>query len=193
MTVVWDLNSLANIGGNQVEISGSPIIEDSENGKAILFNGINGALLIKSNPINNFNSFTIEMIFRPDVANDPANKEQRFLHIQDMLNENSRILLELRITDDGKWFMDTFIKSNDSQLALYAENFPHPVGKWYKIALVYENGVMKHFVDGIEEMSGKVEFIPISEAHTSIGVRINHISWFKGAIQSIRFSDSAVY
>jgi hypothetical protein len=191
MSSTLELNNLKNIGGFEVSKIGEPAIVETPKGKAAAFNGIEDALILRGNPLSKASSFTIEVIFKPE-ASYPDNIEQRFIHIQNLKNENSRILVELRLTDGGKWFLDTFVKSDDAALTLYADKFLHPVGEWYHAALVYKGGTMKHFVNGIEEMSGSVDFIPIDEGDTSIGMRINKVSWFKGTIKTIRMTPAAL-
>lgn len=186
----WKLSGLERIGGHDVTVFGSPVcVKDEE---SIEFNGINDGIIVLNNPLSGADNFTLEVIFKPKASSDPSNIEQRFIHIQNTINENSRVLIELRLTEDNNWFLDTFIKSDDSALTLHAEKFPHPIGNWYHAALVYENGMMKHFVNGIEEMSGSIEFEPINEGHTSIGMRINQVSWFKGFIKIIRATKKAL-
>jgi hypothetical protein len=41
-------------------------------------------------------------------------------------------------------------------------------------------------------MEGQVNYVPIEEGHTSLGMRMNHISWFKGAIKIVRMTQSAL-
>ena len=191
MPHILELDNLELIGGLPVSIVGDPAVIGTESGKAIAFNGIRDGLILKGNPLKNAVSFTIEIVFKPD-ASYPDNLEQRFFHIQNLKNENSRILIELRLTENNFWFLDTFIKSDDSSLTLYADKFLHPVGEWYHAALVYEKGTMKHFVNRVEEMSGLVNYAPIQEGDTSIGMRINKISWFKGAVKSVRITPEAL-
>lgn len=190
MSEQWKLHELEQIGGHPITILGTPVVVKEE--ESIQFDGVHDGIIVLNNPLSGAENFTLEVIFKPEASNDPNNIEQRFVHIQNTVNENSRMLIELRLTKDNNWFLDTFIKSDDSALTLYAEKFPHPVGQWYHAALVYENGTMKHFVNGIEEMSGKVEYVPINEGHTSIGMRINQVSWFKGLIKTIRATKSAL-
>lgn len=192
MSEVWNFDELEKIGGHSTTITGDPIIGTTEKGKAVFFDGIDDGLIIESNPLFGSAAFTIELIFKPEFTDNPNNKEQRFLHIQNMKNENSRILIELRLTKDNKWFLDTFSKSDDAALTLYAENYPHVLGQWFHAALVYENGTLKHYVNGIEELSGLVNYVPIEEGHTSLGMRINHISWFKGGIRTVKMTQSAL-
>jgi len=191
MSLTLDLDNLSQIGGFPVTKIGEPIVLETSKGKAIAFNGIDQGLILSGNSIKGASAFTIEIIFKPD-SSFPHNVEQRFIHIQNLKNENSRILIELRLTPDKQWFLDTFIKSDDRALTLYADNYLHSVDQWYHAALVYSNGTMKHFVNGIEEMSGLVDYTPIEEGDTSIGMRINQISWFKGLIQTIRMTPLAL-
>ena len=51
---------------------------------------------------------------------------------------------------------------------------------------------MKHYVDGVEEMSGEVGYLPIEGGYTSIGVRMNQVYWFKGAIQMLKVTPRAL-
>jgi hypothetical protein len=192
MTETWNLNSLDNIGGHKTEKIGEPKLEKTSKGEAVIFDGIGNGLIVHSNPLRNAEAFTVEIIFNPAKSDNPNNVEQRFVHFQNLTNENSRILIELRLTKDNQWFLDTFIKSDDQALTLYAEKFPHPVDQWYHAALVYEKGLMKHFVNHVEEMSGNVAYVPIEEADTSLGMRINHVSWFNGAIKTLRVTDKAL-
>ena len=191
MSLTLDLDNLHQIGGFPVTKIGAPAVVETSSGKAIGFNGIDQGLILRGNPINSASAFTIEIIFKPESA-FPGNIEQRFIHIQNLKNENSRILIELRLTPDKQWFLDTFIKSDEHALTLYADKYLHSVDKWYHAALVYSNGTMKHYVNGIEEMSGLVDYTPIDEGDTSIGMRINQISWFKGLIQTIRMTPRAL-
>jgi hypothetical protein len=180
-STTWKLNNLQKIGGHKTEILGNPkLIKD-----AIEFDGIDDGIFIDTNPIEGFSTFTIEAIFRPDA--DGA-KEQRWFHIEQFPAAEVRALMETRLVGN-EWFLDTFLKSGDDRLPLYAENFKHQVGKWYHVALVYDGKVMKHFVDGKLELSGEVIFKPMSKGKISFGVRQNKVYWFKGAIKKVRFTD----
>jgi hypothetical protein len=156
-------------------------------GKAISFNGKGDGLLLNRNPIEGARAFTIEAIFRPEAGGD---FEQRWLHIQDDKIDD-RALLELRATGN-EWFLDTFIKSGENRLALFAEKFKHPIGPWYHVALVFDGVTMRHYVDGQEEMSGPLTISFLGPGKTSLGVRMNQVSWFKGAIREVRFTQRAL-
>jgi hypothetical protein len=47
-------------------------------------------------------------------------------------------------------------------------------------------------VDGELELAGEVPFTPMTTGRTSIGVRQNLVSWFKGAIAEVRFTPAAL-
>lgn len=187
-SVVWKIDSLKKIGGNKVEILGNPQIIITDNGKAILFDGIDDGIVVNANPVQGWQAFTIEAVFRPDAGGAP---EQRWFHIEDMENAERRALLETRLVGND-WFVDTFIKSGENRLPLYAENFKHPLGKWSAVALVFDGKGMRHYVDGKLEMSGALTINPLGAGRTSIGVRMNKVYWFKGAVREARFTNRAL-
>jgi hypothetical protein len=51
---------------------------------------------------------------------------------------------------------------------------------------------MAHYVNGQRELSGEIVFEPFRSGRTSIGVRQNRVSWFKGRIHSIRITPRAL-
>ncbi|HVE59924.1 MAG TPA: LamG domain-containing protein [Pyrinomonadaceae bacterium] len=187
-SVTWKINNLKKIGGNSVEVLGNPQIIKTERGKAVLFDGVDDALFINKNPLAGFPEFTVEAVFRPLAG---GAKEQRWLHIEDTENTESRALLETRLTGD-EWFLDTFLKSGDNRSALFAENFKHPLGQWYAVALVFDGKEMRHYINGKLELSGKISIKPFGKGITSIGVRQNKIYWFKGAVRKLRFTNRAL-
>jgi hypothetical protein len=132
-------------------------------------------------------SFTVEVIFRPDAS---ANKAQRFLHMQ--ANEENRVLVETRLNDRNEWFLDTFIKSGESEKTLQSRDNLHPLGQWYHAALTYDGLLMRHYVNGTEEMSGEVKYAPVEGGRTSIGCRLNQVFWFQGAIRKVRVTHAAL-
>jgi hypothetical protein len=186
--VLWRIDNLQAIGGMNVTLLGSPKVIDTQGGRAIEFDGEQDGLLLPGQPLKGFGIFTVEVIFRPDT-NGP--KEQRFLHLQEDGTEN-RILIETRLTDDNRWFLDTYIHSDQSDQTLFAKQFPHPVGQWYQAALVFDGNQMRHYVNGVKELSSAIKFSPLREGRTSIGVRINRVHWFKGAIRTVRFVPRAL-
>ena len=185
---IWKLDNLKKIGGHKVDVLGQPKVIKTNEGGAIEFDGVDDGIFIETNPLTGARAFTIEAFFRPD-SDGPA--EQRWLHVEDLENVESRAMLETRVSKDS-WFLDTFLKSGDNRLPLFAENFKHPTGRWYHVALVYDGTEMRHYIDGKLELSGKIALRPFGRGRTSIGVRQNKIYWFKGAVRKVRFSREAL-
>lgn len=184
-SVIWKVDNLKKIGGHAVEVLGSPSVVKTDRGKAVVFDGVRDGIFVQNNPLAGADKFTIEAIFRPDSGGE---KEQRWLHIEDTENVESRAMLETRLSGN-EWFLDTFLKSGENRMPLFAENFKHPVGRWYHIALVYDGAEMRHYVDGKLELTGKLAFKTFGKGITSIGVRQNKVYWFKGAVLKARFTN----
>lgn len=185
---LWRLDRTDQIGGHRTEVLGAPQVVAGPGGPAVRFNGASDGLLIPVNPLAHHPEFTLEALIRPD-ADGPA--EQRFLHVQD--EAGSRALLELRLTDRG-WALDTFLFSSTAQtkLALLDRARLHPAECWTWVAMVYANGHMAHYIDGVKELEGQVDFPPLLSGRTSLGVRQNKVSWFKGGIREVRFHPVAL-
>jgi hypothetical protein len=183
----WQIDNLKQIGGGSPVVTGHPQIIKDATGGTMSFDGKGDGLLIDKNPIAGARAFTIEAIFRPDAGGE---SEQRWLHVQEDGSDN-RALLEIRL-NGNEWFLDTFIKSGENRLTLYAEKFKHPAGRWYHVALVFDGLSMRHYVDGQEEISGPLTASPFTAGKTSLGVRMNHVNWFKGAIREVRFTQRAL-
>ena len=182
--IVWDVDNLKSIGGHETTVLGSPKIIETETGKAAEFDGVKDGLVVEALPLAGAERFTLEIIFRPDAK---GLKEQRFLHLQEN-NTEYRILIETRLTDDNQWYLDTYIKSAKGDQTLAKSANTHPVGQWYNATVVYDGQEMRHYINGVKEMSKKLAFSPLSEGKTSIGVRINQVYWFKGASRKVRFT-----
>ena len=193
LSIIWNLNRTDSIGGYKTTaLTEYPSLTSSTQGEALLFDGINDAIFIENNPIGNTSSFSIEVMLKPDSSANPLNVEQRYIHIRGKENDNRRVLLELRLTNDQKWFFDTYIRSEFNGLTLIDSSLTHQTGKWYHIALVYDKGIMHHYVNGVEEASGEVTYVPIGDGQISIGARQNPRSWFKGEISLIKFTRRAL-
>jgi hypothetical protein len=186
---VWD-HAIAEIKKNNkgITVTGSPQIVSSPYGKAVWFDGVRDGYFLEENPIRGLSDFTIEAIFRPDVDGP---EEQRFLHIGG--TDTDRLLLELRLTKENLWFLDTFILCGESKNALMDPNLQHPAGRWYHVALTVDRkGKMTNYVNGKFEISGNVGLRPINLGAMSVGARRNRVSWFLGAIYRIRISPSVL-
>ncbi len=184
-TVVWRLDSLARIGGLVPSVLGAPTMEAG--GGGIRFDGKRDGLVLATDPIAGWREFTIEALIDP--AADGA-AEQRFLHIED--EHGHRATMEIRLTADGRWSLDTFLLSGASRRTLLDRTRLHPAGRWTWVALRYDGRRMASFVDGVKELEGPAEITPFADGHTALGVRLNRVYWFRGAIKEVRFIPRAL-
>ena len=187
--VVWRLEDARLIRGKAPTVLGAPraIVED---GRTVLqFNGATDGLVVGENPIEGLRAFTIEVRFKPDGDGPEA---QRFVHVED--SAQNRGLIETRVTRDRQWYLDTFLYAHPKEpgLTLVDRTKLHPCDRWYWAALVYDGKVMAHFVDGKKEREGQIQFGPMAAGRTSLGVRLNQVYWFKGAIAEVRFHSRAL-
>jgi Concanavalin A-like lectin/glucanases superfamily len=183
-TIIWKLNDINRIGGFKPAILGTPAIKVEANDTSIYFNGINDGLVISTVPIKGWSNFTIEVLFKPD-GDGPA--APRFIHFED--TASNRGTLELRLTKNGQWYFDGFLKNGKTNkgLALIDSTKLHPVNKWCWAALVYDGKKMYSYINGQKELEGEIDFPPMTEGEISLGVRLNKVNWFKGQIREIRF------
>jgi len=187
--IVWSVDSLDAIGGHPVVVLGAPRVVDTADGRAVEFDGLDDGLELPLHPLAGAGSFTVEAVFRPDPGGE---REQRFLHLQEDASED-RILLETRLPrHGGSWFLDSYVKSQGVGHTLFAKDHEHPLGSWYHVALVVDGTEMRHYVDGRLELRRPIGFRPQGVGRSSIGVRINRVSWFKGAIRLLRFTPQAL-
>ncbi len=183
--IVWNVDNLEIIGGHKTTIEGTPKVIDTPKGKAVLFEGEKNALFVDVHPLEGAETFTLEIIFRPDGDAQP---ETRFFHLQENDSQN-RFLVELRITEENEWYLDTYIKSDETSCTLICDALKHPCGEWYNATLIYDGTEMRHYVNGVKEMSTMLRsFTPPKAGRTSIGCRINKVAWFKGAISKARLT-----
>ena len=186
--LVWDINSLTNIGGASTVAMGNPHVVNTAYGAAVNFDGDGDRLLVDANPLGDATEFTIEIVFNPADAY-PNNLEPRFFHIESPDNPNRRITIELRLNDKKQWYLDAYIKSEHSQFTLIDPTKVHPIGEWAHAAITYKNREFVSFVNGKKELTGQVDYLPIANnAKTSIGARMNQVHWFKGEILQARIS-----
>jgi xylan 1,4-beta-xylosidase len=183
----WRLDNLSKVSGDALELIGKPSVVPTAIGPAVQFNGESDGLLIQRNPIESLRQFTLEVLFSAD-AEGPV--EQRFLHIQESAGEN-RALIELRL-NGGRWALDSYLRHGSSQLTLLDLARTHDASAWHVASTTYDGAVLKHYVDGVEQGSGAVAFLPLTAGRTSIGVRQNRVSWFKGRIHTVRITPSAL-
>lgn len=183
---VWNFDRLDRIGGYPTRALGTPRIIETPLGPAVEFDGVDDALLVEAHPLAGAAVFTWEAIFRPDGGN----REQRWFHLQEAGSEN-RMLFEIRVAGDH-WFLDSFNFSTTGSRALMNKNRLHPLGAWYHVAAVYDGKVFSNYVNGVQEGAAEIELAPHGPGRSSIGVRLNLIDYFKGAIHAARFTRRAL-
>lgn len=181
-TTEWVLASLFHEKQTQLEISGAPKIIASPYGEAVYFDGIGDAFFLKEMPLQSLQEFTVEMIFNPD-KNAPF--EQRLVHIGEATKD--RMLLEIR-TVETNWYFDGYAASGTNKKAVNDEKLLHPLRQWYHVAFVVSPDSLTTYVNGKQELQESFSFNPIENGTTAIGVRLNKVSWFKGAIYKIRIT-----
>lgn len=185
---IWRLDNLETIGGYDVTVEGDPKVIDTPHGQAIEFDGVDDGIFLDTHPLAGLSTFTVEVIFSPYKGGEP---EQRFFHMQEEPSQE-RVMFETRLVDGDLWFLDTFIFSGDQKIPLYADDNKHKLGLWYHAAIVVDGDSFSHYVNGELELSEAIRFEPQLRGRTSLGVRINRVNWFKGAIRTARFSPCAL-
>jgi hypothetical protein len=185
---MWRLDSTASVGGHTPEVLGAPkVVETSEGGTALEFDGLGDGLVVPVNPLANLPAFTIEVLFMPAANSPPA---QRFVHIED--ERSSRAMLETRSEDGTSWSLDTYLQGATDNCTLRDTRKVHPTDTWTWVALVYDGKKMASYINGVKELEGAVTFAPMTGGRMSLGVRLNRVYWFKGRIKEVRFHPAAV-
>lgn len=202
--VVWRINSLERIAGAKVTAVGNPTktrgpvvlgaaprtgpgsheqgYETAAGVEALRFDGFDDGCVVAANPLQGLAQFTIEILFLPERG---GMEEQRFFHAQD--KEGRRLLFELRVNEGGDmWCLDTFLFSDRGRLTLIDRTKWHPLGRWYWAAITFGDGRMIHYVNGASQGEGRVECSAMVAGESSLGMRLNRVHWFKGAIAEVR-------
>ena len=68
----------------------------------------------------------------------------------------------------------------------------HPLRRWHHVAAVYDGTTFSNYVDGVKQGEAQVTLAPQGRGRTSVGVRINLVDYFKGAVHSSRFTRRAL-
>ncbi len=199
----WQFDRLDKIGGNPARVYGEPKIITTPAGKAVLFDGVHDGLIIDKHPLAGFSQFTFEALVRPD-GGDPA---QRWFHLAETdpnsgldatvapnnptADQNARFTFELRVDGDRCYF-ESFTHGPSYQSALIDKTKTHPLGQWYVVTQTYDGQTHRSFVNGVLEREGPLAYVPQGPGHSSVGMRINHVSYFKGAVMRARFAPRAL-
>jgi hypothetical protein len=192
--VTWRFDDTASLGGHATKVLGHPQVIATPMGKAIAFNGVDDALFAGVHPLAGAETWTWEMIFKPDAD---GKAEQRIFHLQSIdpaTGEDAaqeRMLFEIRIRD-GQWCLDSFATSGGQSKALLNCEKRYPFGKWYRVTTVYDGKMLKNYVGDELQGEGEVKLVPQRPGHSSVGVRMNLVDWYKGAIYETRFTRSAL-
>ncbi len=107
------------------------------------------------------------------------------------MDANSRFLFELRVVG-SEWYLDAFVNGPGYSHALMFQDKRHPLGRWYHVAQVYDGTEYRSYVNG--ELQGKAEirYTPQGPGSAAIGVRLNRVNYFKGAVRQARFTPRAL-
>jgi hypothetical protein len=187
----WIFDHTDRLGGHAVTVSGHPRVIDSPVGKAVEFNGVDDGMFIDVHPLAGASTFTWEAIFRPDGGN----AEQRWFHLEENpasgSDSDNRMLFEIRVID-GQWCLDAFNKSGALQKALLNRTHLYPLGAWYHVAAVYDGTEFRSYINGVQDGAGQIHLAAQGAGKASVGVRINRLFYFKGAVHMARFSRRAL-
>jgi hypothetical protein len=180
---MWRFDSLERIGGHAVKVEGAPRVVDG----AVIFDGVKDALFLDVHPLAGAQQWTWETVFRPDPG---GAAEQRFFHLQED-GAASRMLFEIRVAG-SEWWLDSYAHSGELGKALIDPAKRHALGTWYALAATYDGRTFRHYVDGVLEGEAEIALKPQGTGKTSVGVRITHVDYFKGAVREARFSREAL-
>lgn len=193
--VIWTFDRLDKIGGFVPKVEGHPQIVATPLGKATQFNGVDDALFIDNHPLAGAKHFTFEAIIRPDGGA----AEQRWFHLA--ADEpapvppakllNPRFTFELRVVGT-EWYLDTFVSGLGYKQTLAFPEKRFPIGHWYAVAQSYDGKMYRSYVNGVLQGKAAIAFTPQAPGRASVGVRINRVNYYKGAIRQARFTDRAL-
>lgn len=187
----WTFDRLDQIGGHKTTVVGNPRVIDTPVGKAVQFDGVDDALFIDTHPLAGAKTFTWEAVFRPDGGQ----AEQRWFHLGENpatgADTENRMLFEIRVVD-GQWCLDAYVQTGAARKALLNRRHLHPLGEWYHVAAVYDGREFRSYINGAPDGAALLDLQPQAPGRTSVGVRINKVFYFKGAVAQARFTPSAL-
>jgi hypothetical protein len=202
--ITWNFDRLDKIGGLPVKVEGNPKVVDTPVGKAIEFDGVDDAIWIDQHPLAGAEQFTFEAIFRPDGGA----VEQRWFHLAERdpktgllasadhpktgQDANSRFLFELRVINNDQWCLDAFVNGPGYNKAIMIREKLHPIGQWYHVADTYDGKTFRSYVNGELQGEADIAFKPQGSGSASVGVRINRVNYFHGAVAKARFTPKAL-
>lgn len=157
---------------------------------AVAFDGAHDALVFPKNPLAGASVYTVEALLLV-APGGPA--EQRLLHVQADASTD-RLLLETRRADSAgrTWFADTIVATRGTECILAEAGRTHAAATWHTLALVCDGTMLHQFVDAAAEASASLAAAPFPPGRVCLGMRLNHITPFGGALAAIRFSRRAL-
>ena len=201
--ITWTFDRLSNIGGAKTTVEGNPRLIASPVGQAVWFDGVDDSLQIEQHPLAGATTFTFEAIFRPDGGEH----EQRWFHLAEIdprtgratsadkttRDPHARFLFEIRVVGGTQWYLDAFMNGPGYNQALMFRERLHPLGRWFHVAQVYDGRRYRSYVNGVLQGEAEVaNFQPQRAGRASVGVRMNKVNYFKGAVAWARFTPRAL-
>ncbi len=181
----WTFDRLDRIGGHRAGVMGAPKLVRSPYGRAVKFDGVSDGLFVESHPLAGASRFTFEALFRPDGGAF----EQRWFHLEGNApagGDGGRMLFEVRV-EDGQWYLDAFIKGDGYRQVLIVPEKRFPVGRWYHVAQSYDGTTYRSWVNGALQAEAVTPFRAQTAGRSSVGIRLNRIWPFKGAVAKAAF------
>jgi hypothetical protein len=191
-TRIWRFDNIHKIDGLKTQVFGHPRVIATPYGKAVWFNGVNDGLIVPEHPLAGASTYTWEVIFRPDGG--PF--AQRFFDLQEQnpvtgMDTTNRMLFEVRVIN-GQWCLDSFAASGTQHRTLLNCKLMHPLGRWYVVTAVYNGKELRNYVDGQLQGEGPLTLKAQLPGRSSVGMRINHKYYFRGAILMARMTPRAL-
>jgi hypothetical protein len=186
---IWSFDSLQRIGGLEPVVEGHPRIVRTALGNAVQFNGQDDVLFIGRHPLAGASRFTFEAVFHPDGGTF----EQRWFHLEsdegplvEPGTGSTRMLFEIRVVDE-QWYLDAFMKGAGYSQVLMVPEKRFPVGRWYHVAQTFDGTTYRSFVNGMLQAEAKVAFAAQGPGRSSVGMRMNRVNPFRGAVRQASF------
>lgn len=190
--VLWTFDDLSHIGGAVAHAEGHPKQILTRGGTAVVFNGKDDAIFVDSHPLAGAETFTFEAIFRPDGGAFA----QRWFHLAEVdpktgQETGTRFLFEIRVMGN-RWYLDAFTKGPGYAMPLIMPDKTFPIGLWYHVAQTFDGHMYRSYVNGVLQAEAPIAFKAQGAGRSSVGVRLNRVNYFHGAILNARFTPRAL-